>query len=226
MSLKKQLRLPTPDECSLGQGVEWLVNREPIISTGHFFESSPKLDNAIYDEAKETLFYALHSEKMSATGQFYPDNPGVPYDPADFDDTDYPPYYTSTVIVRRLWILNSINWRRSALRTPDYYGEYREILIKTKDLFEIFGDSDAELTERNKNIETSEPDPHFSGLPGRPSKSKHLIDDEFQRRAEVGEICSTLAEQALVLLAWLKKNIPDRATTDGQDNQEQSRSRV
>ena len=47
-----------------------------------------------------------------------------------------------------------------------------------------------------------------SGLPGRPAKSKHLIEDEFRRRALSHELADTLAMEAKALLDWLKSDHP------------------
>lgn len=47
-----------------------------------------------------------------------------------------------------------------------------------------------------------------TGLPGRPGKSKHIIDDELDRRAASGHLEPTLAGQAQALLEWLIKNHP------------------
>ena len=51
-------------------------------------------------------------------------------------------------------------------------------------------------------------DPHSSGFPGRPPKAKHLIEQEFQRRRDAGEVCSTLTAEACALLEWLKGEHP------------------
>ena len=64
-----------------------------------------------------------------------------------------------------------------------------------------------EIEEGNKSASAA-PDPHFSGFPGRPSKAKHLIEQEFRRRADAGEVCSTLPEEAGALLKWLKDEHP------------------
>jgi hypothetical protein len=50
-----------------------------------------------------------------------------------------------------------------------------------------------------------------TGLPGRPMKSKHLLDAELQRRAVVGQLCATLSEEADALLTWLLKTHPSNA---------------
>ncbi len=52
-------------------------------------------------------------------------------------------------------------------------------------------------------------DTQSSGFPGRPSKAKHLIEQEFRRRAGAGELCSALAEEARTLLDWVKGEHPD-----------------
>lgn len=47
-----------------------------------------------------------------------------------------------------------------------------------------------------------------TGLPGRPALSRHLIDDELQRRGLANELEGTLREQAGVLVAWLRVTYP------------------
>jgi hypothetical protein len=48
-----------------------------------------------------------------------------------------------------------------------------------------------------------------TGMPGRPSKAKQLIDDEFERRVAADECEPSLAGEARVLRDWLKKQHPD-----------------
>ena len=52
------------------------------------------------------------------------------------------------------------------------------------------------------------PDPYTTGFPGRPPKLKHLIEQEFQRRVEAGEVCSSLPAEARALLDWAKTKHP------------------
>lgn len=47
-----------------------------------------------------------------------------------------------------------------------------------------------------------------SGMPGRPPKSKHLVEDEFRRRAAAGELAESLAIEAQALLDWLRSTYP------------------
>lgn len=54
----------------------------------------------------------------------------------------------------------------------------------------------------------AEADPDRTGFPGRPPKAKHLIEQEFQRRVDAGEVCSTLTEEVGALLEWLRGEHP------------------
>jgi hypothetical protein len=42
-----------------------------------------------------------------------------------------------------------------------------------------------------------------SGFPGRPSKGRHLIEDEFRCRMNAGKTLASVADEAAVLLEWL-----------------------
>jgi hypothetical protein len=53
-----------------------------------------------------------------------------------------------------------------------------------------------------------DPDPYRTGLPGRPPKIKHLIEQEFRRRAEAGQVISPLAAEARVLREWARHKHP------------------
>jgi hypothetical protein len=48
-----------------------------------------------------------------------------------------------------------------------------------------------------------------TGAPGRPSKSMHLIEREFERRKDAGEVLPQLAAEARHLLTWLPHAHPD-----------------
>jgi hypothetical protein len=47
-----------------------------------------------------------------------------------------------------------------------------------------------------------------SGFAGRPSKSRHLIEDELRRRAAAHQLAPTLKEQSRALLQWLTGTHP------------------
>jgi hypothetical protein len=53
--------------------------------------------------------------------------------------------------------------------------------------------------------------PAKTGMPGRPSKSKHLIDDEFERRVKDRKVLLSLPDEAKALLEWLKNAHPQAA---------------
>jgi hypothetical protein len=48
-----------------------------------------------------------------------------------------------------------------------------------------------------------------TGLPGRPSKGKHLIEDEAERRRTARQTLTSLADEARALLDWYKQSHPD-----------------
>jgi len=50
-----------------------------------------------------------------------------------------------------------------------------------------------------------------SGMPGRPGKAKHLIEDEFKRRGQSGALAESLALEAGALLDWLSLNYPQHS---------------
>jgi hypothetical protein len=52
------------------------------------------------------------------------------------------------------------------------------------------------------------PDQYRTGLPGRPT-IKHLIEHEFRRRADNGELCPTLKAKAQALCDWAARNHPE-----------------
>ncbi len=58
-------------------------------------------------------------------------------------------------------------------------------------------------------------DEYRTGFPGRPPKIRQLIEQEFRRRCEAGEVCSTLAEEARALQQWAKSHHP-RASTPAE----------
>jgi hypothetical protein len=69
--------------------------------------------------------------------------------------------------------------------------------------------------------------PDRTGFPGRPSKSKHLIDDEFERRIAASKALPVLAEEARALLHWLEAKYPtaERPTLKTIQNNIRSRHR-
>jgi hypothetical protein len=64
-----------------------------------------------------------------------------------------------------------------------------------------------------------------SGFPGRPSKGKHLIDDEFGRRIAAGAALPSLIDEAKALLDWLTQQHPKVARPTEKTIQESIRTR-
>jgi hypothetical protein len=64
-----------------------------------------------------------------------------------------------------------------------------------------------------------------SGFPGRPSKGKHLIDDEFVRGVASGQVLPLVADEARALLDWFKQQHPTMARPTCKTIQENIRAR-
>ena len=80
--------------------------------------------------------------------------------------------------------------------------------------------------EPSNSIAKSEPEePTHTGMPGRPAKSKHLIDDEFKRRTIAGETLLSLADEAKALWDWLIEHHPKAARPTIKTIQENIRTK-
>jgi hypothetical protein len=64
-----------------------------------------------------------------------------------------------------------------------------------------------------------------SGFAGRPSKGKHLIDDEFDRRVAAGTALRSLADEAKALFDWFKQQHPTLARPTTKTIKENIRAR-
>jgi hypothetical protein len=64
-----------------------------------------------------------------------------------------------------------------------------------------------------------------SGFSGRPSKGKHLIDDEFSRRVGAGTALSSLADEAKALFDWFRQQHPTLARPTTKTIKENIRAR-
>ncbi len=62
---------------------------------------------------------------------------------------------------------------------------------------------------RLRSPDKGSPDLYATGLPGRPPKLKHLIEQEFRRRVEAGEVCSSLPAEARALRDWAAERHPN-----------------
>ena len=75
---------------------------------------------------------------------------------------------------------------------------------------ELAGEPDREPGAAGEDAQGVSPEPIRSGYPGRPTKIKHLIDQELDRRAAASELCDTLPAEAEALLNWAKSNHADK----------------
>ena len=67
--------------------------------------------------------------------------------------------------------------------------------------------------------------PLRTGAPGRPS-SIHLVEIEFRARCGRNEVESSLAQEADVLAAWLRKEHPNSPPLNSKDHQKQFARRI
>ena len=120
-----------------------------------------------------------------------------------------PPESGLVAIPKGVWSCGQINWRASTV--VDFPDAYQSVQVNRLQLVRLLGLSRPGFLEMQSDTSTgvpTQPDPHRTGFPGRPSKAKHLIEQELRRRADAGEACSTLPEEAGALLEWLKDEHP------------------
>ncbi len=99
---------------------------------------------------------------------------------------------------------------RESLRAKQEGTLVRRILVPKLDLDNAL--SFGRIKTKTEATAEAPVDEYRTGLPGRPSKSKHLIEQEFRRRCEAGEACSTLPAEARALRQWAEEKHP-RAPT-------------
>ena len=63
---------------------------------------------------------------------------------------------------------------------------------------------------RSADHPVPEPPPAVTGTPGRPEKHITLVLAEFQRRAEIGDLAPSLAEQSRLLEEWFHETHPEK----------------
>jgi hypothetical protein len=124
-------------------------------------------------------------------------------------------WLTQVIPVR--WDGATIAWENSQLKGARGFVIHREVYVLRKHLNEWMNES-APTSASSFTIAFDEASVQpgsvagdaytHSGFPGRPSKGKHLIDDEFDRRVETDQVCLSLRDEAQVLLVWLAKHHP------------------
>lgn len=99
-------------------------------------------------------------------------------------------------------------------RPLDIVAFFRRYLTLTPDpcaLLVVLGVEDGLEDEAEPAVRT--------GLPGRPAASKHLLEQEFERRMKDGLLADSLAEEVRQLREWLKREhpkmpVPAQGTTE------------
>ena len=159
-------------------------------------------DSAVWQLAFEVLLGAITSNLVDVVGINGRQPTPVPSNLFVGIQVDYP-FSDSTLdlmlsdelVLRSYPYIDDQHWRNGfddALvdRTGDHW---RRLMVRKDDVGGLWPFTGID-TDQN------------TGLPGRPSKSKHLIEDELRRRAENNLLAGTLADEAAELLAWLVGN--------------------
>jgi hypothetical protein len=125
-----------PEQCELSQALRWVQRRDHLVD--RFFAWS--IDIAIYEEPigeDEHEVWQTSRERLAAhliTGQWK--GRGRFIEQARVDDCRPLGEYPETVIPRRDWSLDRIDWAASRLRT--HAGEWADITVPTETLLVAF----------------------------------------------------------------------------------------
>jgi len=178
-------------------------------------------DAAFWQPAYGVLLAAIASEKLRAIGvkggQPEPVPPylfaGIRVD-YPFSDSPLDMILSDDLILRSYPYINDEHWRDGSddalvNRRGDHW---RRLMVEKGEVGALWP---FELRDRG------------TGTPGRPTKSIHLILDEFERRIARAETGRVLREEATALIEWLKIAHPfvDRPTRKTVENRIRSRFR-
>lgn len=166
--------------------------------------------------AFESLLSAIASEKVRATGIRGHLRESVPAAVFAGLPVFYPSGNTTDSFLGtgepylQSWPYNEDEWRTgySDKITSEFEDQWSALMVEKGDVRALWPFDDPASA------------PLSTGMPGRPSKAKHLIEDEFARRAQSGTLAASLALEAVSLLAWLSKAHPEtpRPTKDTIEN--------
>jgi hypothetical protein len=156
--------------------------------------------------AFESLLSAIASEKVRATGIRGHFREAMPA--AVFGDLRvfYPSGNTMDSFLGtgepylQSWPYNEDEWRNgyNDKITSNFEDQWSALMVEKGDIRALWPfDSDAV-------------EPVSTGMPGRPGKAKHLIEDELLRRAQSGNIAASLELQSAELHAWLIRTHPNQ----------------
>ncbi len=175
-----------------------------IASEGAFVDFDPE-DGKVWNMAFEKLLNAIASEKVKVTGLRNGAREMVPGYRFAGCEVDYPhtePHgdllWSGRSYLRSYPYIDDQHWRS---------GFDDSLVCRHEDLV-------SQLMVEKGDVRTNWPFEIESqgvstGLPGRPGKAKHLIEDEFLRRAGKGELEASLSQEAKALLNWLRREHPE-----------------
>lgn len=192
--------LPTGDGyMPLYCAAQWIATR------GDSFKFDPE-DRAVWMAAYDQLLSAIASEKVRVVGF----RDGQPELVAGYHFAGCAIDYPFGSVEMDLRMGDRLYLRSYPYLDDDHWnGGFDDALVRRGEerwkRLMVERESVRSLWPFGKSAETS------TGLPGRPTLAKHLIDDELQRRAEAGQLADTLAEEAKALLAWLRNRHPMHA---------------
>lgn len=204
---KKPLTLPQSIPPS-GEGYMPLYCAAQWIATkGATVEFDPE-DESVWRVAYDELLSAIASEKVRVVGTCNGQREVVPGFHFAGCQVDYPfgsaeldVLAGEDLYLRSYPYLDEDHWR----------GGFDDALINRREdrwTRLMVEKSDVRARWRFPLSETYDDADLRSGMPGRPAKSKHLIEDEFRRRAGAGKLADTLALEAELLRAWLRSAHP------------------
>ena len=99
-------------------------------------------------------------------------------------------------------------WRGRDIRVHLLEGEIWEHFVNSSRTDKRYWSQVNVMAKGLKDARLNPKDVTRTGAPGRPT-CMHIIQPEFRRRVENGEIEPTLAAQSKVLAAWFEKSYPD-----------------
>ena len=162
-------------------------------------------DEQNWPSAFEALLSAVASEKVRATGVREQLREAIPA--AVFSDLRvyYPSGNANDAFLNtgepylQSWPYDENEWREGCTDqiTSNFKVQWSGLMVEKGDIRALWPFDD------NPGLQAN-----LTGMPGRPAKAKHLIEDELARRAQSGHIAPSLELQAAELHAWLSATHP------------------
>jgi hypothetical protein len=171
------------------------------------------------DDAKQQLLEALFEGAIYSEGVTWYEGP-LAYEPASIKYDKWTPINLGKWSHERCakqndtYLLDtiSVHWKDDTIEYFDSDGEWArrvdsEIRLRCTDIDREFPVREA-LAEPIVPPSAPVEPPYRTGVAGRPS-SRDLARQEMQRRANEGDLCSSLAKETRELCLWLKREHPE-----------------